>query len=162
MKTYSPKRKIGSIMQQHNHFHLFQSPDEWDMNDVLVWLAATNHFLYAEIFREHEITGIQLRDLTTTSLDQINITDSFHKQSILLAIQELFTGESETVSVSCTIVHYIVQLYITMYKCNIQYLYLTSDLCLLHAHQLTRSHFTDYHLPELFVAHQGQTALQLL
>lgn len=88
--------KKESEEPDEDYIRFVASPDEWDMNDVLVWLTATNHFLYAEIFREHEITGIQLRDLTTTSLDQINITDSFHKQSILLAIQELFTGESET------------------------------------------------------------------
>ena len=63
-----------------------------------MWLAATNYYLYAEAFREHDITGMKLRHLTDMSLNQMNIVDSFHKQSLLLAIAELFTGESETVS----------------------------------------------------------------
>ncbi|XP_078353937.1 phosphatidylinositol 3-kinase regulatory subunit alpha-like isoform X2 [Oculina patagonica] len=70
--------------------------DEWEVSDVLMWLAATNNYLYAEVFREHEITGMKLRHLTDTKLSQMNIADSFHKQSLLLAIHELFTGESET------------------------------------------------------------------
>ena len=70
------------------------------MDDVLVWLAATNHYLYAEVFRENEISGQKLRQLTDVSLKQMNITDSTHKQSLLLAIQELFTGKSESVSIS--------------------------------------------------------------
>ena len=64
-----------------------------------MWLAATKYYLYAEAFRENEITGTKLRQLTNVKLNQMNITDSFHKQSLLLAIQELFTGESDTVSV---------------------------------------------------------------
>ena len=73
------------------------------MDDVLIWLAATNHYLYAEVFRENEITGQKLRQLTDVSLSQLNIRDSTHKQSLLLAIQELFTGHSETVSLLSTL-----------------------------------------------------------
>ena len=68
------------------------------MDDVLLWLAATNNYLYAEVFRECEITGAKLREMTDGKLAQMNISDSTHKQSLLLAIQELFTGLSETVS----------------------------------------------------------------
>ena len=79
---------------------IYQDPEEWQVHHVLVWLAATNHYLYAEVFRENEITGQKLRQLTDVSLNQMSITDSTHKQSLLLAIQELFTGKSESVSVS--------------------------------------------------------------
>ena len=75
-----------------------QNPDEWEVNDVLMWLAATRYYHYAEMFRENEITGPKLRQLSGTKLSQMNITDAFHKQSLLLAIQELFHGESETVN----------------------------------------------------------------
>ncbi|RMX38675.1 hypothetical protein pdam_00005911 [Pocillopora damicornis] len=88
--------KKDSEEAEEDYIRFVANPDEWDVNDVLVWLAATNHFLYAEVFRENEITGTKLRHLTDTSLNQMNISDNFHKQSILLAIQELFTGESET------------------------------------------------------------------
>ena len=71
------------------------------MDDVLIWLAATNHYLYAENFRENEVTGEKLKRATDVLLSQLNITDSTHKQSLLLAVQELFTGESETVSIRC-------------------------------------------------------------
>ena len=63
-----------------------------------MWLAATRHYQYAEAFRENEITGPELRQLTDTKLNQMNIADSFHKQSILLAVQELFHGESQMVN----------------------------------------------------------------
>ena len=76
----------------------FQSLDEWEVNDVSMWLAATRNYQYAEVFRENEITGPELRQLTDTKLNQMNITDAFHKQSLLLAIQELFHGDSETVN----------------------------------------------------------------
>jgi len=66
-----------------------------------MWLAATNHYLYAEVFRENDMTGAKLRRMTEISLSQMNITDSTHKQSLLLAVQELFTGESEIVSDKC-------------------------------------------------------------
>ncbi|XP_015755631.1 PREDICTED: phosphatidylinositol 3-kinase regulatory subunit alpha-like [Acropora digitifera] len=79
-----------------DYIDLVTDPEEWKVVDVLVWLAATNHYLYAEVFRENEITGQKLRELTDVSLNQMNITDSTHKQSLLLAIQELFTGKSET------------------------------------------------------------------
>ena len=75
-----------------------QDPEEWQLDDVLLWLAATNNYLYAEVFRECEITGAKLREMTDVKLAQMNISDSTHKQSLLLAIQELFTGLSETVS----------------------------------------------------------------
>jgi len=68
------------------------------VDDVLLWLAATNNYLYAEVFRECEITGAKLREMTDVKLAQMNISDSTHKQSLLLAIQELFTGLSATVS----------------------------------------------------------------
>lgn len=84
----------------HRCHVICQDPEEWKVVDVLVWLAATNHYLYAEVFRENEITGQKLRELTDVSLNQMNITDSTHKQSLLLAIQELFTGKSESVSIS--------------------------------------------------------------
>ena len=73
------------------------------MDDVLVWLAATNHYLYADVFRDNDITGEKLRQISDIFLSQLNITDSTHKQSLLLAIQELFTGQSETVSISLTL-----------------------------------------------------------
>ncbi|KAK2555004.1 Beta-chimaerin [Acropora cervicornis] len=79
-----------------DYIDLVTDPEEWKVIDVLVWLAATNHYLYAEVFRENEITGQKLRELTDVSLNQMNITDSTHKQSLLLAIQELFTGKSES------------------------------------------------------------------
>lgn len=79
-----------------DYIDLVTDPEEWKVVDVLVWLAATNHYLYAEVFRENEITGQKLRELTDVSLNQMNITDSTHKQSLLLAIQELFTGKSES------------------------------------------------------------------
>ncbi|KAJ7328222.1 Phosphatidylinositol 3-kinase regulatory subunit gamma [Desmophyllum pertusum] len=82
--------------EEEDYIKFVTNPDEWEVNDVLMWLAATNHFLYAEVFRENEITGSQLRQFTDMSLNQLNITDSFHKHSLLLAIQELFTGNSET------------------------------------------------------------------
>ena len=66
-----------------------------------MWLAATNSFLYAEVFREYDITGAELRRMTDMSLSRMNIADSTHKQSLLLAAQELFTGQSETVSIGC-------------------------------------------------------------
>ena len=74
------------------------------MEDVLLWLAATNHyFMYAEVFREHDITGTKLREMTDITLCQMNIVDPTHKQSLLLAVQELFTGQSEIVSIG----HYL-------------------------------------------------------
>ena len=76
-----------------------QDPEKWLVEDVLVWLAATNHYLYAENFREHEVTGEKLKRATDILLSQMNITDSTHKQSLLLAVQELFSGESEIVSI---------------------------------------------------------------
>lgn len=108
----------------------------------MVWLAATNHFLYAEVFRENEITGTKLRHLTDTSLNQMNISDNFHKQSILLAIQELFTGESETVSVNWAIVYYNVLIALSTY---------TSQVI-----------WASYMLVYLFQAKEGQTFLLLL
>ena len=78
----------------------FQNLDEWEVNDVLMWLAATRNYQYAEVFRENEITGPALRQLRDTKLRQMNITDAFHRQSLLLAIQELFHGESEMVNVA--------------------------------------------------------------
>lgn len=108
----------------------------------MVWLAATNHFLYAEVFRENEITGTKLRHLTDTSLNQMNISDNFHKQSILLAIQELFTGESETVSVNWAIVYYNVLIALSTY---------TSQVI-----------WTSCMLVYLFQAKEGQTFLLLL
>lgn len=64
-----------------------------------MWLAATRNYQYAEVFRENEITGPKLCQLTDTKLNEMNITDAFHKQSLLLAVRELFTGESEMVNV---------------------------------------------------------------
>ena len=84
-------------LDNKSHFPL-QDPEEWQVDDVLLWLAATNNYLYAEVFRECEITGAKLREMTDVKLAQMNISDSTHKQSLLLAIQELFTGLSETVS----------------------------------------------------------------
>lgn len=81
-----------------NHVSPPQDPEKWQVDDVLLWLAATNNYLYAEVFRECEITGAKLREMTDMKLAQMNISDSTHKQSLLLAIQELFTGQSETVS----------------------------------------------------------------
>ena len=63
-----------------------------------MWLAVTRNYQYAEMFRENEITGPELRQLTDTKLNQMNITDASHKQSLLLAVQELFNGDSETVN----------------------------------------------------------------
>ena len=63
-----------------------------------MWLAATRNYQYAEMFRENEITGPELRQLTDTKLNQMNITDASHKQSLLLAVQELFNGDSEAVN----------------------------------------------------------------
>ena len=63
-----------------------------------MWLAATRNYQYAEMFRENEITGPELRQLTDTKLNQMNITDASHKQSLLLAVQELFSGDSEAVN----------------------------------------------------------------
>lgn len=87
----------GNTLDNKSHFPL-QDPEEWQVDDVLLWLAATNNYLYAEVFRECEITGAKLREMTDVKLAQMNISDSTHKQSLLLAIQELFTGLSETVS----------------------------------------------------------------
>lgn len=78
------------------YIHFSTDPEEWQLDDVLLWLAATNNYLYAEVFRECEITGAKLREMTDVKLAQMNISDSTHKQSLLLAIQELFTGLSET------------------------------------------------------------------
>jgi len=71
-----------------------------------MWLAATRHYQYAEVFRENEITGPDLRQLTDAKLIQMNIADAFHKQSILLAVQELFHGESQTVNTDQPILCY--------------------------------------------------------
>lgn len=78
------------------YIHFVSDPGEWQVEDVLLWLAATNHyFMYAEVFREHDITGTKLREMTDTTLCQMSIVDPTHKQSLLLAVQELFTGQSE-------------------------------------------------------------------
>lgn len=82
--------------EDETYIKFVTNPDEWEVNDVLMWLAATRYYHYAEMFRENEITGPKLRQLSGTKLSQMNITDAFHKQSLLLAIQELFHGESET------------------------------------------------------------------
>ena len=71
-----------------------------------MWLAATRHYQYAEVFKENEITGPELRQLTDTKLNQMNIADAFHKQSILLAVQELFHGDSQMVNADLPILCY--------------------------------------------------------
>ena len=63
-----------------------------------MWLAAIKYYQYAEVFKENGISGPELRQLTDTKLNQMNISDASHKQSLLLAVQELFHGDSETVN----------------------------------------------------------------
>lgn len=83
-------------VEEDEYIKFVTNLEEWEVNDVLMWLAATKNYQYAEVFRENEISGPELRQLTDTKLNQMNITDASHKQSLLLAVQELFHGDSET------------------------------------------------------------------
>ena len=79
-------------------FCLFQSVDEWTVNDVTSWLAATSSYEFASMFIENNIDGTKLESITDTSLIDMGVKDSEQRQLLLLAIQELLTGTSETVS----------------------------------------------------------------
>ncbi len=74
----------------------FQGPDEWSVEDVIFWMAATNQFQYAHMFLSHSMNGRKLLGLDEMKLAHMEIHDEFHRKMILACINELI-GNSETV-----------------------------------------------------------------
>lgn len=64
----------------------------WDIDHVVIWLkkyCGTYHNEYRNLFQKHEITGRALMALTDQKLLRIGITNSAHRQEILLQILKL-------------------------------------------------------------------------
>ncbi|XP_021350181.1 phosphatidylinositol 3-kinase regulatory subunit alpha-like [Mizuhopecten yessoensis] len=68
---------------------------DWNVNDVVDWMAALNIYRYAQLFRDRNIDGTMLEDMDEEKLKELGIKDNFHKKSIMVAIDELCGREPE-------------------------------------------------------------------
>ncbi|XP_041359629.1 phosphatidylinositol 3-kinase regulatory subunit alpha-like [Gigantopelta aegis] len=67
----------------------FVQIENWTVNNVLDWMAALNIYRYAELFREKQISGKDLKTMDEDKLRKMGIKDEFHQKSILVCIDEL-------------------------------------------------------------------------
>lgn len=63
--------------------------EQWSVANVSDWLAALNLYRYAELFREQNIAGTDLKSMDEKKLVEMGIQDEFHKKSLLVCIDEL-------------------------------------------------------------------------
>jgi len=64
----------------------------WETERVLYWLkkyCSPYHNEYSELFQKHDITGQVLMTLTDQKLLRLGITNSLHRQEILIQILKL-------------------------------------------------------------------------
>jgi hypothetical protein len=62
---------------------------KWDADDVSYWLSSKGLDQYISIFRENQINGQVLLDITQEDLDYLEITALGHRKLILKGIEEL-------------------------------------------------------------------------
>ncbi|XP_071952094.1 phosphatidylinositol 3-kinase regulatory subunit alpha-like [Antedon mediterranea] len=67
---------------------------EWSVEDILNWMAATNLYRYADLFKTKKIDGNALNNLDETALQKMGIGDEFHRNCLLITRDELAKGTS--------------------------------------------------------------------
>ncbi|XP_033127311.1 phosphatidylinositol 3-kinase regulatory subunit alpha-like [Anneissia japonica] len=67
---------------------------EWTVEDVLNWMAATNLYRYADLFKTKKVDGNMLKNLDTNMLLKMGISDEFHRKCLLITRDELVNGTS--------------------------------------------------------------------
>ncbi|XP_029649998.1 phosphatidylinositol 3-kinase regulatory subunit alpha isoform X1 [Octopus sinensis] len=65
------------------------SLEKWTVTNVSDWMAALNLYRYAELFRDKNINGMELKNIDEEKLMEMGIKDEFHKKSLLVCIDEL-------------------------------------------------------------------------
>ncbi|XP_070563564.1 phosphatidylinositol 3-kinase regulatory subunit alpha-like isoform X2 [Ptychodera flava] len=67
---------------------------QWGVEQVANWMAVTDLYRYADLFKSKEITGAKLEALDDQMLVRMGIVDEFRRQCILITRDELCRGVS--------------------------------------------------------------------
>lgn len=86
-----PKRKVDS---NYTLTHREAPLEQWTIEDVLNWMAVTNLYRYAELFRTKLMNGKKLASLTEQDLENMGLLDEFHRKCILYTSDELMGNNS--------------------------------------------------------------------
>jgi hypothetical protein len=76
--------------------------DKWSPNNVREWLAVVNLHRYSDVFFKTNTNGARLLELDHNKLNVLKITDRFHQDSILLAVEELIKRSKRTLNAQLT------------------------------------------------------------
>ncbi|XP_077981754.1 phosphatidylinositol 3-kinase regulatory subunit alpha-like [Glandiceps talaboti] len=90
--NYSCERKDPS--SSSDYCRLSEPVSQWNVEKVLNWMAVTNLYRYAELFKSKDIDGAKLEALDDGTLIRLGITDEFRRQCILITRDELCRGSS--------------------------------------------------------------------
>nr|UVJ47540.1 phosphatidylinositol 3-kinase [Lasioderma serricorne] len=69
---------------------------EWSCSNVVEWMAATNLYPYADVFRCKDVKGADLVNLDREQLMNMGIRDDFHQKAILACVEELLMPSDDT------------------------------------------------------------------
>nr|XP_006819735.1 PREDICTED: phosphatidylinositol 3-kinase regulatory subunit alpha-like [Saccoglossus kowalevskii] len=76
--------------------HVYVPVSQWSRDQVLEWMAVTDLYRYADLFKTKEIDGAKLESLDDQTLMRMGILDEFRRQCILITRDELCRGSSIT------------------------------------------------------------------
>ncbi|PIK62608.1 putative phosphatidylinositol 3-kinase regulatory subunit gamma [Apostichopus japonicus] len=83
--TY-PRKKVDSNYALSQR----EAPlEHWNIEDVLNWMAVTNLYRYAELFRTKGVDGNKLANLSEQELENMGLLDEFHRKCIIYTRDEL-------------------------------------------------------------------------
>ncbi|XP_014670283.1 PREDICTED: phosphatidylinositol 3-kinase regulatory subunit alpha-like isoform X2 [Priapulus caudatus] len=69
---------------------------QWTTQQIAEWLAVVNLERFANIFKAFGIDGSRLHSITQTELEQMGITENFHRESIMTALDALLGRHKPT------------------------------------------------------------------
>lgn len=81
-----PRRRVDS---NYSLSHREAPLEHWSIDDVLNWMAVTNLYRYAELFRTKGVDGNKLASLSEQELENMGLLDEFHRKCIIYTRDEL-------------------------------------------------------------------------
>ncbi len=86
-----------NVLASHNYYYDLDA-STWSVSDVSEWLASKGLDQYVDSFRQNEISGSILIDLSLQDLDYMNVTILAHRKVLLNGIEELANRSQQKVN----------------------------------------------------------------
>ncbi|XP_076102045.1 phosphatidylinositol 3-kinase regulatory subunit alpha-like isoform X1 [Mytilus galloprovincialis] len=68
--------------------------ENWTCENVVEWMACVRLYRYAQMFKDNQINGKDIKNMDPEKLGDLGIKDDFHKMSLMVCIDELCGRDS--------------------------------------------------------------------